>query len=144
MIIEETGIVTKTEGGMAKVAVEKKGGCEGCAVKNACEAAGENMEIEALNPLHAREGQRVRVAMGTQTYLKGSMLVYGLPLALFVTAAIIGKNIGEAYFSRMSPDTIAAIAGFTALILSMLGVRTWIKRVETRPGYRPVIREILG
>ncbi len=142
--MEETGVVTKTEGNMAKVAVEKQGGCEGCAVKNACQGSGEGMEIEALNPLHAGEGQTVRVSMGTQTYLKGSMLVYGLPLAFLVAGAIIGKNIGEAYFSHMNSDTFAAIAGFTALILSMLGVRIWSKRVESGPGHKPVIKEILG
>lgn len=142
-MIEETGIVTKVEGITARVAVEKKGACDGCTAQGACETKGDSMEIEALNRAHAQVGQTVRISMQAQTYLKGSMIVYGLPLVLFIAGAIIGKNAGEEYFKETNSDVVAAIGGFGALILSLLGVKVWAKSTEGKTEQRPVIEEIV-
>jgi sigma-E factor negative regulatory protein RseC len=143
-MIEEIGIVKKTEGITAKVVVQKKSMCEGCTVQGTCESTGEGMEIEALNPLQAKEGQTVKVSMKPETYLKGSMLVYGLPLVLFFAGAIAGKNIGEEYFKDMNSDLIAAIGAFGALILSLAGIKLWSLKAEKKTEYRPVIEEIVS
>ena len=142
-MIEETGIVTKTEGIIARVAVQKKGTCEGCAVKGVCETQGESSEIEAMNPIHAKVGQAVKVSIKPQVYLKGTMLVYGIPLVALIAGAIFGKNIGETYFSGTNSDLIAAIAGFGALILSFLLIKVWTRSFETKTEYKPVIEEII-
>jgi len=141
--MEETGIVIKTDGIMATVRVQKKSACEGCAVKGVCESTPEGMEIEALNPVKARVGQSVRISMKPYTYLKGTMIVYGLPLVLFITGAIMGKNIGEKYITSMDSDLVAAICGFVLLALSMLGIKIWSKRAESRTEYKPVIEAII-
>ncbi|GBD97088.1 MAG TPA: hypothetical protein ENG83_08665 [Nitrospirae bacterium] len=141
---EETGTVTKVYGLMAKVLVHKKSSCEGCGVQGACQSTAEGMEIEALNPVQAREGQKVKILVKPDEYLKGSMLVYGLPLVFFIAGSILGKIIGEEYFKGISSDLIAAIAGFSALILSLAGVRVLIMKAEKKSGYKPVIEEILG
>jgi sigma-E factor negative regulatory protein RseC len=142
-MIEEVGVVTKVEGVTAKVAVEKRGTCEGCTAKGACETKGESMEIEALNIIQAKVGQTVRISIKPQTYLKGTMLVYGLPLILFIAGAIGGKNAGEEYFKDINSDIIAAIGGFGALILSFFGVKVWAKKTESKTEYKPVIEEIV-
>jgi sigma-E factor negative regulatory protein RseC len=141
-MIQEVGIVTKVEGVNALVAVEKKSACDGCTA-GTCELKGEAMEIEALNVARAKEGQTVRVSMKPQTYLKGTMLVYGLPLVLFIAGAIAGKNMGEEYFRDTNSDMIAALCGFGALILSLIGVREWAKKMESNAEYKPVIEEIV-
>ncbi|MBI5741481.1 MAG: SoxR reducing system RseC family protein [Nitrospirae bacterium] len=141
--MEEIGIVTKTEGLTAKVAVQKKGGCEGCGAKGVCETTEAGMEIEALNPVNAKEGQTVKVSIKPSVYLKGTMLVYGFPLIAMFAGAISGKNIGETYMKETSSDLIAAIAGFSALIVSFLGVKLWSHKMETKPEYKPVIEEII-
>ena len=142
-MIEEIGVVTKVEGVTAKVAVEKRGACDGCTAKGACETKGEIMEIEALNIAWAKEGQTVRISIKPQTYLKGTMLVYGLPLILFIAGAIAGKNAGEEYFKDTNSDIIAAIGGFGALILSFLGAKVWAQKTESKTEYKPVIEEIV-
>jgi len=116
-MIEETGVVTEVDGIMAKVAVHKRGACEGCAAQGSCESTPEGMEIEALNPVGAKVGQTVMVSMKAQTYLKGTMFVYGLPLAVFIAGAIAGKNIGDRYITSVSSDLVAAVAAFASLII---------------------------
>ena len=142
-MIEEIGIVTKTDGIMAKVAVQKKGTCEGCGVKGVCETQGEGAEIEALNPVDAKVGQTVKVSIKAQVYLKGTMLVYGIPVIALIAGAIFGKNIGEAYFRETSSDLIAAITGFGSLFLSFLIIKIWTRTFETKTEYKPVIEEII-
>ncbi len=143
-MIEEIGTVTKVEGIMAKVAVKKKNSCEGCTAGGACKTTGEGAEIEALNQVHAIEGQTVRIAIQPYTYLKGTMLIYGMPVVLLITGAIIGKNIGEKYLPAVNSDLVAAILGFSFLILSLIGIRIWSKNISTKKEYKPVIEEILN
>ncbi len=143
-MIEETGIVIKTEGETARVAVQKRGACEGCTAKGACESTSDGMEIEALNPVNAREGQTVKVLLQAETYLKGSMIVYGLPLVFFIAGAIAGKNIGDAYFAEYNSDLFAAIAGFASLILSLIAVKIWSGKLESRTESKPYIGEIIS
>ena len=143
-MIEEIGIVTKTEGETARVTVQKRGACEGCTAKGACESTSEGMEIEALNPVNARAGQTVKVMLQAETYLKGSMIVYGLPLVLFIAGAIVGKNIGEAYFLNTSSDLVAAIFGFVSLIASLIAVKIWSGKLESKAESKPFIGEIVS
>ena len=142
-MIEETGVVTGTEGTIARVKVQKRGACDGCAATGVCETSDDGMEIKALNHVQARVGHTVRVSVKPQSYLKGTMMIYGLPMIALIAGAIIGKNIGEKYFSGFDSDMIAAIAGFTMLIITFLFVKNWSRKAETMTEYQPVIEEIL-
>lgn len=143
-MVEETGLVTKIDGVMAKILVQKRGACEGCAVRGVCEPSEEGMEIEALNPVQAKVGQKVKVSIKPQAYLKGTIFVYGLPLLSFIAGVIIGKNIGETYFKEISSDLVSFILGFAAFIISFLIVKAWSKKIETKIEYKPIIEEILN
>jgi len=142
-MIEETGVVIKTEGVTATVRVHKRGACEGCAARGVCEPSEEGMEIEALNPVQAQVGQTVEVSIAPQTYLKSAIYVYGLPLIVLIAGAIIGKNIGDLYIKGIDSDLIAAIVGFGGFFITFLLVRAWSRRAETRPEYKPVIEKII-
>ena len=142
-MIEETGVVTVTEGITARVKVQKRGACDGCAATGTCETSDDGMEIKALNPIQAREGQTVRVSIKPQSYLKGTMMIYGLPMTALIAGAIIGKNLGEKYFSGLDSDMIAAMVGFAMLVITFLFAKNWSRKTETMTEYQPVIAEIL-
>ncbi|MBI4654665.1 MAG: SoxR reducing system RseC family protein [Nitrospirae bacterium] len=142
-MIEETGVVKQVEGNTARVLVQRKSECEKCASAGICEPAQGGMEIEALNPIHAQVGQKVKVSIKPQAYLKGTMIVYAFPLIALITGAIIGKNIGDAYFKEVNSDLTAAILGFIFLAITFIIIKLWSKKVETKLEYKPVIEEIL-
>lgn len=142
-MLEEIGTVTKIDGTMARVLVQKKSACDGCSIEGACKATPEGMEIEALNAVHARVGQRVKILITTGEYLKGTMLVYGIPLIVFIAGAILGKNMGEKYLTDMNSDIIAAVTGFISLLLALGGARIWSRKMESKAGNMPVIEEII-
>ncbi len=141
--MEEVGVVTETDGVTALVVVKKKGACDGCTVKATCEPTEKGMEIEAVNTIQAQPGQTVRVSIGAYTYLKSSMIAYGMPLVFFIGGAILGKNIGEKHLVGYNSDLVAAVAGFAALILSLLLIKLISGRAATKEEYKPYIEEII-
>jgi sigma-E factor negative regulatory protein RseC len=129
-MIEEIGIVIKVEDVTAKVAVQKRGTCEGCAASGVCETSEGGMEIEALNKAQAKVGQTVKVSMKPQAYLKGAIFVYGIPLVAL-------------YIQSVNSDIVSFFVGFAAFMISFLAARAWGKKAETKVEYKPVIEEIL-
>jgi sigma-E factor negative regulatory protein RseC len=141
-MIEEIGIVSSVIGKLAIVKVPKKSACEGCTL-GTCKPEDQSMEIEAFNEAGARIGQRVRVAIKSHTYMKGSMLVYGIPALALVIGAVLGKEVLSSFFPDADSDMLSAIFGFSALIFSFIIVRLWINMASKRIETKPVIEEIL-
>lgn len=140
--MEEIGTVKSTQGMFAKVSVPRKSVCEGCTA-GTCTPDEQAMEIEAINKARARAGQRVRVVVKTYTYLKGSILVYGIPALALIAGAILGKEVFSSYFKDTDPDIISAIFGFGAFVLAFLGIKIWSIFAEKKTESKPVIEEIL-
>jgi sigma-E factor negative regulatory protein RseC len=143
-MIEEEGIVVETHDDLAKVAILKKSACEACAAAGVCNPGGEDQSfMEASNPLGARKGQKVKVVLAPQVYLKASIILYGLPMTVFIAAAIIAKNVAEKY-AAASSDLWAFIAGTVCMIVSFVFIRRYNNKVEKTREYKPVIVEILA
>jgi sigma-E factor negative regulatory protein RseC len=142
-MIEDIGVVTKTDGVTASIIVQKKGFCDGCAAKGTCESTEEGMEIKALNTVQAKVGQTVKVSLGPQTYLKGTILVYGIPLIAFIGGAIMGKIIALEYLNGTDSDLVAVATGFTVFIISLFGIKIWAKKAASKTEYKPFIEDIV-
>jgi sigma-E factor negative regulatory protein RseC len=142
-MIEEEGIVSETVDGMAKVAIMKKSACEQCAASGVCHPGDEDL-MEAANPLGAKKGQKVKVVVAPQIYLKASIILYGIPMAVFIAGAIVAKNLAVNAGNEASSDLWAFIAGTACLIISFFFIRSYSKKVERTQKYKPVIVEILS
>ena len=143
-MIEEEGIVVEVNGDLAKVAVLSKSACEKCASSGVFHPQGEDSFMEATNPLNARKGQKVKVVLAPQLYLKASIILYGIPMAVFVAGAIIAKNAAVRYGAEANSDLWAFLAGSACLVVSFFFIRRYNKKVERTREYKPVIVEILG
>jgi len=142
-MIEETGIVKSLDGIMAKVMVPKKSACEGCTA-GICKPENQSMEIEAINRVGAKVGQTVRIDIKAATYIKGSLIVYGLPALFMVIGAVIGKEFLSAIFTGTDPDILSAFFGFSMLIVSFIIIRFWTNALGRKTESKPVIEEILS
>ncbi|HWR71847.1 MAG TPA: SoxR reducing system RseC family protein [Nitrospirota bacterium] len=144
-MIEEEGIVAEVSGDVAKVAILKKSACEQCAASGVCHPGeGDQDLMEALNPLDAKKGQKVKVAIAPQIYLKASLILYGIPMASLVGGAIIAKNLAIKFGAEAQSDLWAFSAGMLCMIVSFLFLRRYNRKVEKTQEYKPVIIEILG
>ena len=142
-MIEEEGIVVEAEGDLAKVSIMAKSACEKCSASSMCHP-GDEEYMEASNPLGAKKGQKVKVVLAPQIYLKASIILYGIPMTVFITAAILGKNLGQRYGTEASSDLWAFVAGMLSMVLSFLAIRMYNKKVEKTAQYKPIIVEILS
>ena len=139
--MDEIGIVKSIHGVIATVSVERKSACEQCAV--GCKVTDSGAEIEAVNRAKAKIGQKVRVELKPYSYLKGSIIVYGLPALALVIGAVVGKEFFSGLFRTMDADIVSAIFGFGAFIIAFILIRFWSMRFEKKSEYKPVIEEIL-
>ena len=139
--MDEIGIVKSVNGPVATVSVEKKSACESC--KAGCKVSDSGVEIEAFNEAKALVGQRVRIEMKPYLYLKGSILIYGIPALALIIGAVIGKEFISAFFTDIDPDMVSAISGFAMFFLSFIIVKVWSMRLEKKTEYKPVIAEVL-
>lgn len=142
-MIEEIGIVKSLNGIMAKVMVPRKNACEGCTA-GICKPESQSMEIEAVNRAGAKVGQKVRIEIKAVTYMKGAMIVYGLPAVFMVIGAVIGKEVFGKIFTGTDPDILSAFFGFSLLIASFIIVRLWTNAIGRKEESKPVIEEILS
>ncbi len=101
------------------------------------------MEIQAFNSVHAQVGQKVKVVLKPYTFLRGSMVVYGIPAIALVCGAVLGKELLSHFFAGSDPDMVSAVAGFGAFLLSFLFIRLWSSKQDEKPEAKPVIAEIL-
>ena len=140
--MEEIGTVKSTMGAFAKVSVPRKSVCEGCTA-GTCKPAEQSMEIDAVNKAGAKAGQKVRVVIKSYTYLKGSILVYGIPAIALIVGAVVGKEIFSHQFKDTDPDILSAIFGFSLFLIAFLGIKIWSLTAEKKTETKPVIEEIL-
>lgn len=140
--MEEIGVVKSIEGVTARVVIKKSSACDHC-VKEQCDMEGMDFEVEAINAANARVGQTVKVVMRAQTYIKGALLLYILPvLALFV-GAIFGKIYLPDAFRGISSETAAVIGGFLMMIISFLVIKVVSGKMDKKTEYKSVIEEII-
>lgn len=142
-MMEEIGIVRDVEGQRAHVVVTRRGSCEGCAAGAACKADGDAKVIEALNEARARPGDRVRVFFKPYTYVKGSLLLYGIPALALIIGAVAGKSFLSGMFREMDPELVAAGAAFGLCLAAVVAVRFISRRLEKKTELMPVITEIM-
>ncbi|MEJ2695197.1 MAG: SoxR reducing system RseC family protein [Candidatus Sulfobium sp.] len=140
-MVEEVGTVKSIDGVVATVEVPRKSMCDGCTA--GCKQEDQCMEIEALNQAGARVGETVRVSVKSLTYLKGTVIVYGLPALALVLGAVIGKNVMSRVFPHADPDILSAVFGFGAFALSFVAVKVWTGVSSRKTESKPVIEEIL-
>jgi sigma-E factor negative regulatory protein RseC len=141
-MIEEIGVVTGIDGLTAQVNVPKKSTCEGCTA-GTCVTGEQSMEIVALNKAGAEVGQKVKVVIHSYAYMKGTMIIYGIPALALVLGAVFGKELMPEFFIGTDPDILSAIFGFGFLGLSFLGVKIWANRKTAKTDSSPVVEEIL-
>lgn len=140
--MEEIGSVKSIQGALATVVVKKKSACEHCTA-GTCQIKEGGAELEAFNEAGAKVGQTVRVELRSYSYVKGSMMIYGLPALALIAGAIVGKEfVGSRW--GLDSDLMSTLFAFGAFALSFVIVKLWSMGAEKKTGYRPVVKEILN
>ena len=142
--MDATGVVRELQGEKAIVLVKRESACDACASGSSCSGGKHGAEIEAFNPVGAAPGDMVKISFKAFTYLKGTLLIYGVPAVALVIGAVVGKELMAGYWPSLDPDLASAITGFGFMGISLLFVRLLITRFEKKKELVPVIEEIIS
>jgi len=143
--VEETGVVKEIIGSNAIVIVQRQDGCKSCPGGSVCKnIGGEESAVEAVNEANALPGDTVRIVFKQFSYVKGTVLVYGMPALMLILGAIIGKGYISKMLPGMEPDLVSVISGFGLFIFSFIMMKFILKRYEGKKEYMPVISEIVS
>jgi len=146
--LQERVIVTRTEGDYAWVTVmDNAGGCDSCASKGACGSfnlfkplvdekiaiKNNNNTLKVRNRLNASKGDEIIIEMSSQSLLKGTFLVYLLPLFMLFAGALIGQAI--------SGELLSTVFGIMGLIIGLFFVKNMFSNTSLKETIEPKMVE---
>lgn len=140
-MITENAIVTRVQGQYAWVSTERKSTCGACAAKSACgtavlsEVVGRKVsQLRVLNSKDVISGDSVTVGLSEQALLKGSFLVYLVPLLFFFLFALFGNSMVE-----YKSDLITIILGGFGFAVGLLLARRYLNSQHHEQAFQAVI-----
>ena len=101
----------------------------------------EDAEVEVINEIGARIGDRILIDIKTSAFLKATFLLYVFPIIGLTVGAMLGVKVSE-HFGYDASVCSAAI-GFAAFFLTVAIVRIEGNRMGRQKAYRPQIVKIL-
>lgn len=137
----EKGIVTQIGPGTALVRTLPSEACAGCPSCGTCNSQREDTEVEVINEVGAKIGDRILIDIKTSAFLKATFLLYVLPIIGLLAGAMLGVQ-AAAYYGYDSSACSAAF-GFAAFFLTVAFVRIKGNRMGQERAYRPKIVKIL-
>ena len=143
-MIEEIAKVVRCEDDVAWLETQRQTSCGACSANKACGTSvlskwigNKTVQIKAINPVAAVEGDMVLVGMKESALLKGSLAVYMIPLVFMLLFAVTGKVLaGQMAWQTELVVILFAILG---LVTAGLWLRSFTRRIQHDNDYQPVV-----
>ena len=137
----EQGIVVKVSSTGAIVKTLRSEACESCSAKHSCSSQGNDMEVEAVNRVGAKEGDRVVLEIKNSPFLKATFLLYVFPVLCMILGAVLGEKFAPEF--EMDGNTLSVLFAFIFFFFSIWVVKTKGEKMGKREAYHPTIIRIL-
>lgn len=147
-MIEETARVVAVEGQYALLQTQRQSACQSCSVKTGCgtsvvsQVVGQrSSQLKVENILHARVGDEVVIGLMENSLVKGSLLIYALPILLMLGCGLLGDSVAQSYdYNR---DLLASGFALTGFVLSIPLVRMLLNHTTLKQQMQPhMIRKV--
>ena len=137
----ERGVVEKVEPGWAWVKTKRSSACSSCASRSHCLTQGTDQRVvKAQNTAQAKKGDEVELYLSSGTKLKGTAIVYLLPvLGIFVGAFSAGPLSEVLGLNPSLGMVVFTIAGLVSAVFLM---RHLANRMATNQSLTPVVKRI--
>ena len=138
--MKEIGIVSGIQGKKAQVIIQRSSACGDC---GACQV-GKNkltMETNAVNAVGAQRGDQVEVEMSFVNILKASLILYGIPLIVFILGVFAGNYIP--FQNQPDNPLISFLSGLLLMTLSYIVIKIFDQKGVFSVKYEPHITNII-
>lgn len=138
-------MVIERDGGYAWVEAARRSNCGQCASQGGCGGllaralgATKSARVRARNDARAQPGDQVVLGIDERALLRGSLLVYLVPIMGLIVLAILGSLAGERWLPTSS-DLVGAAAGGLGFAAGLGWVRVLSHRVINDIDFQPVV-----
>lgn len=140
--MKEQGIVTKIiSAKLVEVAFQRSGACAKC---RACHDVGEGMVgIEAVNDVSAKRDDVVEIEIPSEEVVKGSVVVFLLPIFFLVFGYLIGSALMRSIGFKGWEEGVGIIFALVSVFLSFFAIRWYDKNIQQKEALRARIVKIL-
>ncbi|GAK58648.1 positive regulator of sigma(E), RseC/MucC [Candidatus Vecturithrix granuli] len=139
-MISEIGRVTKLNNGKACVEIEKRSACADCHAGCVCDLGKSVMLIDASDPIGVHENDTVQLSIPTESALRASFVVYGIPLIALISGVLGGEYLGKI----LGISTVLEIlGGFTFLGISLVFIKLYDNVFRQNRKNQPVITKVI-
>ena len=132
--MREQGIVTKVVSGkIVEVALKRSEACEKCKL---CHDVGQGMVgIEAVNEVGAKREDVVEIEIPSAELVKGSLVVFLLPIFFLVVGYLVGVNLAG--------EIAGVICSLIFLFLSFYVIKWYDKNIQQKESLRARIIKLI-
>ncbi|OGC23300.1 hypothetical protein A2291_06530 [candidate division WOR-1 bacterium RIFOXYB2_FULL_42_35] len=140
--MREQGIVDKlVAGNIVEVAFKRTAACEKCQL---CHNLPENMVgIEAVNEIGAKQGDIVELEIPGQEIVKGSLVVFILPILFLVVGYLLASTLLNLLGLARLVDALAIISGLLCFGLSFYVIKWYDKNIQQKQSLRAHILRVI-
>lgn len=144
-MMEEQARVVEVQPGYMWVETERKSTCGACSLNKGCGSAvlakvlgARRTRIKALSTLDAEVGDEVMLGLAEDALIRGSLILYALPLATLFMGALAGEYMHTLLF--LTPDeSWTVLVALVGLMAGFWGVGHFARRITHDPRYQPVV-----
>ncbi len=139
---DERGIVEKVEPGWAWVKTKRSSACASCNSRHHClTQGGDQMLVRAQNTVQAKKGDEVELYLSTKTKLKGTAIVYLLPVLGIFLGAFSADPLSKAL--GLNPSLGMVVFTLTGLILAIFLMRYLANRMAAKQALTPLVKRVI-
>jgi len=149
-MITEKAIVVAIKNNETWIETQRQSACGQCSANKGCgtsvlsKVLGNKLsKMKAINPIHARVGDEVTVALNESSLLKGAFMTYLLPLLFLFIFAFFAQFI-SATFSVENVELVTIIFSILGFYLGLQKLKSFSKSISGDERFQPVIINISG
>lgn len=143
-MIEERARVIAVENDKLLLEAQTQSACGGCGARQGCGTSvlskwvGRRFtRFQAKNTVNARVGDEVVVGLAEEAMLKGSILVYLMPLLAMIVSAVLADSLIP--FGAAARDVLVLIAAVAGFVLMLVVSRRFLSSRRNRSQLQPVV-----
>ncbi|MCW8907738.1 MAG: SoxR reducing system RseC family protein [Sedimenticola sp.] len=149
-MIEETGIITATDGTYASVETRRASSCGSCDARPTCGTSAlarvfgnRSNVVEVLNPIGAETGESVVVGIEESAFTRVSILFYILPLFALFAGGLSGEWLAH-QLGLGTTEPLSILCGLLGLSAGLYWLRRFSSSHRRNPAYQAVILRRAG
>jgi sigma-E factor negative regulatory protein RseC len=138
----ERGIVQNVEPGWVWVKTRRSSACASCDSRHHClTQGGDQMLVKAQNTVQAKKGDEVELYLSSKTKLKGTAIVYLIPVFGIFVGAFSANPLSEVL--GLNPSVGMAVFTLTGLVLAVFLMRSLANRMDSKQALTPLVKRVV-